>query len=179
MRTAESSRAAAPPATFQLLPPGPDHSFASQLNKALAPVASLRNGLHGLAGSTLSARVGPAQKLASAETKAAGTLGSLGGPSRYNATVAAVTTALKHEAAALNALAAAAKSGSRSAYSAQSGKVISASRALHSATGALSSAGLGTPAFAVLTLAGPPAPPAATPSSGGSSGTPAPAAPRL
>ena len=158
---------------LQLLPPGPATNFGSQLAAPLKPVASMRDGLHGLSGSTLASRVGPARRLASAEAKAARTIRALGVPGRCSADVGRLVTALQHESSAFSGLAGAAQANNRGSYAAHARSVEQASKTLSAASLTLAAAQLGLPKLGTLSLAGPPAPPApaaSTSSSSSSSG---------
>ncbi len=158
--------------SFEQLPAGPDTNFAGQLAAPLKPVASMRDGLHGLNQSSLTARAKPARQLADAEKKAASTIGSLTVPARYHAQVARLVTALKNESSAFSALAGAAQSNNSGAYGSLAGKASSASNSVSAAAAALAAARLGLPALRSLKLAGPPPPPSSSSgtSSTGSSG---------
>ena len=165
-----------------VLAPGPDLAAGVTLNRQLHPVLSARSSLHGLTGSSLSARATKAGRVAIAESAAAASIASASTPVRYHALVASLTAALKKEASEFNRLASAARAGDRAAYSAHVHGIASESRALQAATNAFGPTGMRVRALGTLSLDGPPALPApaaptASPAPTQTPSTPAPSTP--
>ena len=149
----------------QVLPPGPDIAAGTALNQQLAPVIAARSSLRGLRDSNLSARAGRAKRVASAETTAAEAIGAASVPVRYRSLITDLQAALRKEAAEFSALARAASSGQQDAYSSHVGGVSDSSKTLEGATQAFTPTGMRVQVLGTLSLAGPPAPPAAAGSS--------------
>jgi serine/threonine protein kinase len=144
-----------------VLMPGPDATLGRAIRRILAPVASSRTALNGLAGSNIAARAPKAARVATVEQHAASYLKKLRPPGRYQQAVVTLASAITNEASAFTALADAARADKRTAYSGAVSSVFSASRSSRAATRTLAAADdLSVQLLTKLRLDGPPAEPA-------------------
>ncbi len=161
------------------MPPGPDASLATPVNRDLAAVTATRRGLGALAAPTYSARAQSAKRLAAREREAAAALTGLAAPQRYHDLISGLASALLGEAQALATLANAAGNGALNDYPRDAARVSNVSRSLVTATRRLTQAGVAVRAYKELRLAGPlptappviPAPPIGGSSAGGQTTT--------
>jgi hypothetical protein len=145
----------------RLLAPGPDFQLGSALRHALTPLMGAL-AARGLTDTPLPARARSARAAGHTVTGAARAIRTATVPSRYQAAVARLVSALGGEAAAFTAIAGAAARNDRRGYVAAIRQVTITSRGVGAVARALRSIGLTLPILKPVT---PPAPPALTPSS--------------
>ncbi len=140
-----------------IVAPGPDRRLARAIRGPLETVLGARSALKGLAGGTFLTRDDKAATFSRTELRAAAILTHLGPPPRYQRAVQRLVAALKHEAAAFSALAAAGRSSDAAAYARGVLRVSAASRSLASLTDTVAVYQLAIPHFAPVHLAPAPA----------------------
>jgi hypothetical protein len=146
-----------------VLAPGADTALAARVSRPLKSAGRARTALGPLTGS-FPHRAAAARRAAHVELTTATTLSHLRGtPPRYRARIDSAAKSLRLESRALSNLASTAAARRRSAYRHAVTSVTSAGRALTVSVSGLRAVRLTTLALHPLKLAGPPAPPAATP----------------
>jgi serine/threonine-protein kinase len=133
-----------------VLPPGPDRQLAQALAEPLAGAIAARTQLGALDRGTPRSRAATAAALARADAQASTEILRLAAPERYRRELTQLSTALKGESHAFEALAAAARADDRRAYARAQTRVTASSQALTSAAAVLAPALLGVPRFVVV-----------------------------
>jgi CHAT domain len=138
-----------------ILAPGADRQLAQAIVGPLIAVKAIRSTVSALRG-PLPARAEQTADASQAEDRAAASLRKLSPPPRYQKAVAQLAAALHGEATTFTALARAAQSNNRGAYTGAVREISTVSRTLDTVTRRVEIYELGVPELVALRLSGPP-----------------------
>lgn len=141
------------------LPPGPSPATDAQLEAALQPALSARLDAPGLNATPLPGRAAAARTVALADQRSAAMLDALAARSLAPAPTAGVVAALREQAGAFSALAAASAADDRGAYTAARSRALAALSASSIAITRLANAGFSVHSLAAVAVPAAPAAP--------------------